>query len=923
MALLGRGQECAFIDALLADVRGGRSRAIVFRGEAGIGKSSLLNYMVARAEDMTVLAARGVESESELAFSALADVIHPILGELDQLPTAQSAALQSALAIGPPAVVDPLTISVATLSVLAAVAERGPVLVVVDDAHWLDPASRRALMFSARRLQADRVGMVFAARTGEATAFEAPGLEELLLHGIDGDSAHELLNRVTGTNVPTRVAHQVFAGTAGNPLAILEIPHLISPAQLRGSEPLNLPLPSAVGVQGWFARRIADLPDDCRLALLVVAASQSSSAREVNSALAIFHLRPELLDPAETAGLIRLEAGRVEFRHPLVRSAVYFEAVPAARRAAHQALADALKDSEPVQRAWHLAAATVGEDEAVAQILAEAALQARSRGAPLVAATTFERAARLTPEPNQRALRLLEAAADAYVGGDSRRAMALVEDALRLVADPALRAELEHARGRFQMWAGSPSRARELLLAAADRIRASDPDKAALMLGDAITTCSQTGDLHEAIRIGQLLESVGATPGGLGDVVAKGLLGKTLILVGESDAGYRLMLPCQQLLESTDSLLLAVQLAQLAVVMLWLEHFERARAALERVVRWAREAAAPGALPYVLCHLSEVDFRCGRWAQGYANAAEAEQIAIESDQPVGQTYALVCMGWFEAGQGREGECRRHQQEALRIFGQEGITIPAYVASVLGLLELGLGNIEPAVEQLESWARICSRGGLYEPAVFPSGPDLVEAYIRAGRRADAEAALADLEAKADRTRRSWALGAAARCRGMLAEDDEFEAHFREARKWHEQKPNRFEWARTELAFGERLRRARRRAEAREPLHNALLAFGTLAAVPWISRAENELRASGEVRATRERSAVEQLTRQELQIALKVAEGATNREVASALFLSPKTVEAHLSHIYGKLAVRSRTELAVKVGGGGASLASPIA
>jgi hypothetical protein len=450
--LLGRRREQARVDALLADACAAISGALVVHGEPGIGKSALLRYAVGRAEGMTVLSATGVESESELPFSGPSELLHPVLGFFDEIPPPQARALAGALSVGPPGAPDRFAISVATLSLLAAAAEQRPVLAVIDDAHWLDLSSREALVFAARRLHADPVLLLFAARAGEHVTFEAPGVQQLTLRGVDQDACNRLLARSGASEVSPSVADRILEATGGNPLAILEIPRVLSPAQLSGREPLAEPLPAGPAIQRSFARRLASTPRETQAALLAAAASQSGSTSEVRRACNTLGIGYVALEQAEDAGLISNDGVRIQFRHPLMRATVCHGATAPARRRAHRALAEALA-GEPLasQRAWHLAAAVDGEDEKVAAALEDAAREARERSGHAAAATAFERAARLTPDPEDRSRRLFEAGGDAHVAGRSDWAFRLLHEALPLARGEMLQADIEHALGRVEM----------------------------------------------------------------------------------------------------------------------------------------------------------------------------------------------------------------------------------------------------------------------------------------------------------------------------------------------------------------------------------------------------------------------------------------------------------------------------------------
>jgi tetratricopeptide (TPR) repeat protein len=492
------------------------------------------------------------------------------------------------------------------------------------------------------------------------------------------------------------------------------------------------------------------------------------------------------LEQAEDAGLISNDGLRIQFRHPLMRAAVYHGASAPARRRAHRALADALA-GEPLagQRAWHLAAAVDGEDEEAAAALEDAACEARGRSGHAAAASAFERAARLTPDPEDRSRRLFEAGGDAHAAGQPEWALRLLHQALTSARGEMLQADIQQALGRVEMWTRSSVAARETLLAAADRIEPHDAARAALILADAAITCLHHGDpdhgaVGPALAISRRAHELGSRAGGMAQAVAGGLLGMTLIIRGDVDEGYPLLIQGQQALDATDSVWLALQLITCAVPFLWLEEYDRALPSLERVVARARAECAPGALVYPLCHLSEAYLRVGRWAAAYASAAEAVQIATELGftGDAGLGWGLVCLGWVEAGMGREQDCREHVAAALDAFYPPGTTVTTYAQSVLGLLALGLGRSGEAVERLVQAAHWCDREGVIEPAVVKFAPDLIEAYVHSGARAEAEAALATFEALPARTRRTWALATAARCRGILAVGD-FDEHFEEA------------------------------------------------------------------------------------------------------------------------------------------------
>jgi DNA-binding CsgD family transcriptional regulator len=910
--LFGRPNECERVDKLLVQARAGRSDALVLRGEAGIGKSALCGYAAEQGSDMTVLRASGAPTESELAFSGLADVLRPLFGRLDRLPAQQAVALASALALGPPAPVGRFAICAATLSVLGAAAEDEPVLVIVDEAESLDRSSAEALLFAERRLDADRVALLFAVRDGRPTMFDVAELSELRLGPLDRDAARVLLTSSAEATIAPQVIEQLLLAAAGNPLALVEIPALLSPEQLAGTEPLGDELTTAATVERAFLRQVESLEEPSREALLVAAASDTGELDTILAALVALDIDPRSLTPSEKAALVSISGGMLEFRHPLLRAAVYRTASEVDRRAAHQALADAVGGERQLdRRAWHLAAAAPGPDDAAARALEGAALAARRRGGHAEAASAFDRAGRLSAEGFERARRLREAAADTWLVGRADDARGLLDDALDSADDPGVRAAIQHRRGVIDMWQGSPLASHALLVEEAARIEEHDPARAAKMLTDAAWACFMAAEISSGLETAERANALGTRVGGIAETLAKAVLGIALVLSGEARRAVPLFTDYLGLLDSVEaapSLGLYQPLRPDGQLLMWFEQYDRARELLARTVDSARAGSALGALPYALSVLADLDFRTGNWAAAYAGATEAVRIAEETNQTTTLAFSLGCLARLEAAQGRESDCRAHSERALEIAYPRIGAVVALAGSGLGLLELGLGQVDQAMEQLEALARRAAEHGLKEPGVIQWAPDLIETYVRVGRSPEAELALAQFESLARKTQRTWALAAAARCRGLLAAEDGFEVEFRRALELHGRTPTPFERARTQLCLGERLRRAKRRAEAREPLRAALTTFERLGAASWSERARTELAATGETARRRDPYAAEQLTPQELQVALVVARGATNKEAGAALFLSPKTIETHLGRVYRKLNVRSRTELA---------------
>jgi DNA-binding CsgD family transcriptional regulator len=916
--LLGRTVECGAIDGLLDGVRDGGSGVLLVRGEAGIGKSALLDYACQRAAGFTVVTARGLESEAELAFAGLADLLRPLLGLLDHIPAPQAEALAGALALGPPVAGDRFAVAAGALSLLAAAAEEQPLLLVVDDAHWLDAASAETLRFAAHRLRVEPVTLLVAVRTGERHAFDGGRLAELVVDGLADDDAAELLRVHADDSLAAAVARKLVDHARGNPLALVEAAGTLTGEQLRGAEPLPDPLPAGRGIEAAFRRRLDALDTRARRAL-VVAAAAGERLDAVLGALPALGLDALDLGPAEKADLIRTTEGRLSWRHPLLRSVAYARGDPAARRDAHRALAHALAGSAPAERAWHLAAATVGVDDEVAALLEETALEARLRRGHAAAAGANERAAQLTSDRELRARRLLEAGRDYQLAGWTDRARALLDEAARDAVDPLLRADVAGQRGIVEMWGGNAREARKLLTAAAERVKAVDVGRAATLLVSVGLAAEMEGVVERTLAAARAAEALGARGGPQLDLAIGDRLFNSLVLAGkaqEAEALLERLLPALFAAESAgDDLQPAVTIGHCLV---WVERHDDARRIFESKLEAARSTGSLGSIPFLTACLSELDLRSGDWDAAEAGALESVRLAEETNQRNLHTFGLVTLARVQAVKGRE-ECRANAERALELAAELGAgSIAVYALSALGLLELGAGRVEEAVERLSRLSVLVRDVGLQEPNVVQWRPDLIEACVLSGRVDEARAELRVLEAEASATQRVWAHATAARCRGMLADDGDL-GGFEEALRRHDELPAPFERARTQLRLGERLRRLRRPADAREHLRAALSSFELLRAAPWAERARAELAATGERRRRNPPDALATLTPQELRIATLVAEGETNRSIAAALFLSPKTVSYHLAKIYANLGLNSRAQLAAQVARG--DLSSP--
>jgi DNA-binding CsgD family transcriptional regulator len=901
--LRGRGGERAAIAALVDDARSGRGGALVLRGAPGVGKSALVADAAAGARGVRVLRASGVESESPLAFAALHRLLRPLLGQLDALPVPQARALRVAFGEeeGPDA--DRFRIFLAALSLLAQAATEVPVFAVVDDAQWLDEASAAALLFVARRVQDEPVALLFAAREGDVGRFDTSDLPELMIGGVDPATAAELLAERVGAPVSAEVGERLVARTGGNPLALVELAAALPAAVLTGAAPLPAQLPVTEGVERVFLERARRLPDSAQTLLLVAAADDSGQVATVRRAAAGLGVDEPALDAVERAGLVQVHDGQLELRHPLVRSAVYGAATSGQRRRAHAALAAALSEEQDAdRRAWHRAAAASEPDEAVAEELERAAERARHRGGQEAAAAALERAAELTPQPGDaRARRRYRAAVAAWLGGQPVRARALAEAGLLDADDPGLRADIARLRARVEWNTGSILLGHRMLLRAARGVAVHDPQRAREMalIGAAIASVggSSGAEIAPAALVPPATER---DPRSVrcGDALMRGL---DALSHNDWAAAAPLLRQAFALAEPPGELDVDV-LANLGVAATQLGDDEAVLRFHTVLLTRARDADAMIMVLYALTRRAGGLITTGRWADAVNDAAEALQLAEAIGQPALTGLPLAWLALLAALRGdKAGEA--HLAAAERVLAEH----PA-------------GTVEPVTRAVVSWvhaqlARAQPASALHhlQQMTLPmvrrmAALDRIECAIRCGDGDGARAELAEVESFITATGAVWAAATAEHARALLADDGEAETHFERALAHHARSPRRVDRARTELAFGEHLRRIRRRVDARGHLRAALQTFDEVGAVPWAERARQELRASGESARRRDDTPTGELTPQELQVARLVAEGLSNRDVAGRLYISPRTVEFHLRNIFTKAGVSSRAELA---------------
>ena len=897
--LVGREREGREIELALAAARSGASATLALVGEPGIGKTALLDHAAERAAGMQLLRARGIESEAQIPFASLLELIRPALGLLETIPKPQAVALEGALALRPGPAQERFAVGAATLSLLAAFAEHGPVAVLVDDAQWLDVSSAQALLFAFRRLVADPIAVLIAVREGEPSLLDGADLPTLPIGGLTSDEAAMLLH-----GLAPAAALQLHGLTAGNPLALLE---LAGDAHELALAPEGAAVLVSAKIARAFLRRLGTLDEAARRALVLAATSDSGDLPMLERAAAQLGIDLSELTVAESAGLVTLSAGSVEFRHPLARSAIYADAPAGQRREAHRALAAALPDRDVDRRAWHLAAAAVGADDSASAALEQAGARSRDRSAYATAAAAFERAGRLAADGERRA-RLLLAAADAgWLAGLADRAVALLDEARTSTSDAARLVEIDQLAGHIATRRGPVMRGHAILTAAAER---ADPERAVAMLSEAAGACFYAGNPIEMLAVAERAQvKLGDDPSVRARFLAASALGMARTFGGDAAAGAEAIHEAIALAEGSAELRDDLQLLPwLAIVPIFLREAGAGRSLLEHAMTSARARAAVGALPFVLNLLARDQATTDRLAVAESTYREAIDLARESGQETELVFGLAGLAWLQARRGREEECRACAAEALRLCHGLGMRLhEVWATAALAELELGLGDAARAAEHLEHQRQLLDELAITDADLSPA-PDLVDAYTRLGRGDEAVRVAAEFTAAANAKGQPWSLARALRCQGLLAQDADLAAPFEQALGHHEQTPDVFETARTQLAYGERLRRARNRVLAREQLRAAAETFDRLDARPWADRARAELAATGETLRRRDPSTVDELTPQELQISLLLAGGKTTRETAAALFLSPKTIEYHLRHVYQKLDIHSRGELA---------------
>ena len=898
--LRGRADECALLDALIDDVLRGKSRSLLLRGEAGIGKTALLEYMIGSASDLTVVRAVGMESEMELAYATLHQLCAPMLDRLSGLPAPQHQALEIVFGLSAGAAPDRFVVALAALSLFSEMADERPLLCVVDDAQWLDKASALTLAFVARRLLAEPAGIVFAARQPGEELAHVPELE---VHGLENGDARALLGMAVDFRLDERVRDRIVAETRGNPLALLELPRGLTAMQLAGGFGIAQPQALSVQIEESFVRRFEKLSDEARQLVLVAAAEPlgdpllvlRASERLGNVVSAV---------EAETDGLLAI-GERVIFRHPLVRSAVYRSADAGDRRAVHLALAEATDpQADPDRRAWHLAAAAAGPDEQVAAELERSAARAQARGGIAATAAFLERAAALTEDPARRAQRALAAAQASVQAGAFDAAHGLLAAAEADPLDEFGRALIDLLRAQLAFASSRGTEATPLLLAAARRLERLDLPLARETYLDAFAPALFGARLNETVGLHDVARAARAAPRQSADEPrATDLLLDTLVALTDD---YDKAIPlCREALDKLSGETVSPRerlrwLWQGCVVALEAWDDTSAYLLSNRSVEIAREAGTLTELALALSARTPVLVFCGEFAAAASTVAETQSVEEATGIRAAPYGALILEAW----RGKPREARALIDTTIREVASRGegigVAISEYARAVLCN---GLGQYEEALVAANSTCRyrevVAENWGLSE---------LIEAAARIGRADQATDAMDRLAMKTRATGTDWALGIEARSRALLSKGAVAQRHFREAIDHLSRTRMRVELARGHLLYGEWLRREHRQSDARAELRTALDQFRSIGMYAFAERARAELAGTGEKVPKRAVETRDDLTAQERQIAELAREGLSNPEIGQRLFLSPRTVEWHLRKVFGKLGVSSRKELA---------------
>jgi DNA-binding CsgD family transcriptional regulator len=909
--LRGRARECALLDELMSAIRRGESRSLVLRGEPGIGKTALLEHLLGSASDMTVLRAVGVQSEMELAYASLHQLCGPLLDRLQRLPLPQRQAMEVVFGLTVGGAPDRFLVGLAVLSLMSDAAEERPLLCVVDDAQWLDRASALTLAFVARRLLAEPVGMVFAARElGE----ELQRMPELEVHGMRNGDARALLSSAVQFKLDERIRDRIIAETRGNPLALLELPRGLTARQLAGGFGLVEAQGLAGRIEESFVRRVQPLSEDARRLLLLAAADPVGDPLLLLAASERLGIAVSAVD-AQTDGLLAF-GQRVTFRHPLVRSAVYRTATKEQRREAHQALAEATdRNADPDRRAWHLATAASGPDEPVAAALEQSAGRAQARGGLAAAAAFLHRSVVLSGDPEQRVRRALAAAQASLNAGMFEGALELLALAEAATPDELQKAQVELLKGQIAFASSMGSAAPPLLLKAARRLERLDAALARETYLDAWGAALFAGRSVAAGSLAEVSRAVASAPRPTGplrpsDLLLYGL--STFVTEGHAAAAPMLRRATAAFADEASPSREKVRWGWMTTIpanILWDEDSWCAISA--RHLREARDAGALARLPIDLADWAMLLAWCGDFGGAADAIAEAEAITEATGTYIAPYAALLLAAL--RGRSDASPLIEFTIREARTGGQ-GLSV-RWAEWVGAMLYNGLGRYDQALDSAQRAAQ--------ETPFLHVTPwaltELIEAAARTARPDLAAGALERMIVATAPSTTDWGRGIQARCRALVAEGQRAEALYREAIERLARTRRRPELGRAHLLYGEWLRRERRRVDAREELRIAHELFVAIGMEGFADRARHELQATGETVRKRTLETRDDLTAQERQIARLARDGLSNPEIGARLFLSPRTVEWHLRNVFTKLDIHSRHQLADALAGTDTELA----
>jgi DNA-binding NarL/FixJ family response regulator len=908
-SVIGREAELAAALAVCRDAADGRGSVLIVVGEPGIGKTALLRAVITGGAGCRPLRATGVDAERTVAFATLQALLWPLRDNLQDLETGQERLLRGVLNLGPVEGATTFAVGAAALALLSVSSRDQALLMVVDDAHWADDASQEVLCFVGRRLASERIAFFAGVRDRESCLLaEERDFPHLMLRGLPADEARSLLERSSATDLAPEVVATLLDVCAGNPLGLTELPVLLSAAQRRGDEALPDVLEAGPLVQAAFAARAAGLGREARRALLLIAAGG-----EAEEALLLrAGVRTEAIDSIKLSGLLDEHAGTLGFRHPLMQAAVYSSAPPAERREAHRALAAHV---EGARRAWHIAAAAPGPDESAARSLEAVADEARVAGGLVAEAQALERAAELTLDHELRARRMLGAARAWRRAGRLGHGMAIAERALPLAATVRTRAEIQLERASGLVRQGLTEATEGLLLPEADRAAATEPQLAALMLVKAAFAAHIKADTGGAIAFAERAYALAGTDGGRAELESLNALVEVRTAAGtppdEQDLAH--VRRAAGLLDQPALRAGSEEVHWIAYCLALFEEDERARRVSDRSLAETRATGDIWNLCYALYARAAIEQLSGRLDIARPFALEGAALTAQLGEEYRYNEALAVLAEVEAARGIPDEFRR-VFDSRRGYAARDRMMTFYRSNGLGWAYLAGGRFQEAIACLETASTYIHTGPAR--AWYHLVPlELAEAYLGAGRKKDGERLLRKVAGEVEGCPLVRPKAKLARVRALAASDTSFEAAVAQALGLLEQVPQQLERARVELGWGERLRRSNRAAEATEHLEHALARFEAIGATGWADRARRELEvASGKARQAQPRR-TDLLSAQELRIAQHAAAGMRDREIAAALYLSPRTVEFHLQQAYRKLDVSNRTQLAAVLAGDG--------